>query len=153
MPLSEHEQRLLEQIERALVAEDPKFASAVRATDPRTRARRRLFMACGLFLVGVGLLLFGATRYTVHRIPVIGIAGVVVILGSAVLAWTSYRRLAGRDRLRLVGGPGAPRPAQSGGTRASRRDRKNRMRTGGRKRSVFDRMEDRWRRRDDQRGR
>ena len=30
MPLSEHEQRLLEQMERALYAEDPKFASALR---------------------------------------------------------------------------------------------------------------------------
>ncbi|MCW2506870.1 MAG: hypothetical protein JWP68_18, partial [Modestobacter sp.] len=29
MPLSEHEQRLLEQIERALVDDDPKFASTV----------------------------------------------------------------------------------------------------------------------------
>ena len=38
MPLSEHEQRLFEQIERSL-AEDPKFASAVRSTDPRFHAR------------------------------------------------------------------------------------------------------------------
>lgn len=30
MPLSEHEQRLLDQIERELYAEDPKFASTVR---------------------------------------------------------------------------------------------------------------------------
>jgi hypothetical protein len=37
---SEHEQRLFEQIERSL-AEDPKFASAVRASDPRFHARRR----------------------------------------------------------------------------------------------------------------
>ena len=42
MPLSEHEQRLLDQIERALYQEDPKFASSVRATDLRTHMRRRL---------------------------------------------------------------------------------------------------------------
>ena len=30
MPLSEHEQRLLEQMERALMAEDPKFATSLR---------------------------------------------------------------------------------------------------------------------------
>ena len=35
MPLSEHEQRLLEQIERALVDDDPKFASSVRTGDRR----------------------------------------------------------------------------------------------------------------------
>ena len=33
MPLSEHEQRLLEQMERALYAEDPKFASTLRSAD------------------------------------------------------------------------------------------------------------------------
>jgi hypothetical protein len=35
MPLSEHEQRMLDQIERALYAEDPKFASSVRASRMR----------------------------------------------------------------------------------------------------------------------
>jgi hypothetical protein len=30
MPLSDHEQRMLDQIESALYAEDPKFASSVR---------------------------------------------------------------------------------------------------------------------------
>ena len=34
VPLSEHEQRQLDQIEQALYAEDPKFAQAVRAQDP-----------------------------------------------------------------------------------------------------------------------
>lgn len=38
MPLSEHEQRMLDQIESALYAEDPKFASNVRGG--RMRARR-----------------------------------------------------------------------------------------------------------------
>jgi hypothetical protein len=39
VPLSEHEQRLFEQIERSL-SEDPKFASAVRQSDPKFHARR-----------------------------------------------------------------------------------------------------------------
>ena len=38
MALSEHEQRLLEQIERALYAEDPKFASTVRGGCASQRA-------------------------------------------------------------------------------------------------------------------
>ena len=49
MPLSEHEQRLLEQIERALVDDDPKFASSVRTGERRIRARRR--MQWGILLV------------------------------------------------------------------------------------------------------
>ena len=41
MPLSEHEQRLLEQMERALYAEDPKFASSLRSAGPRPGNRRK----------------------------------------------------------------------------------------------------------------
>ena len=40
MPLSEEELRLLEQMERALVEEDPKFASTLRGTSLRRSARR-----------------------------------------------------------------------------------------------------------------
>ena len=41
MPLSEHEQRMLDQIESALYAEDPKFASSVRGGTLRTPSMRR----------------------------------------------------------------------------------------------------------------
>ena len=44
MPLSENEQRLLEQMERALYAEDPKFASAMRGANRRPGAGRRLLL-------------------------------------------------------------------------------------------------------------
>ena len=57
MPLSEHEQRLLEQMERALYAEDPKFASSLRSAGPRP-GRRRKAVVGGLAAragVGVGL--------------------------------------------------------------------------------------------------
>ena len=37
MPLSEHEQRQLEQIEQALYTDYPRFANAVRSSDPRVR--------------------------------------------------------------------------------------------------------------------
>ncbi len=40
MPLSEHEQRMLDQIERALYAEDPKFANTVRETNPAVHYKR-----------------------------------------------------------------------------------------------------------------
>ena len=76
MPLSEHEQRLFEQIERSL-AEDPKFASAVRATDPRFHARRRIVVAAVLFLAGIGLLVYGV----VSKIAVLGVAGFVDWVG------------------------------------------------------------------------
>ena len=59
MPLSEHEQRLLDQIERALYAEDPKFASTVRGGRLRKPTRRRRLQGVALFVVGLVLLVLG----------------------------------------------------------------------------------------------
>ncbi|GLI03173.1 DUF3040 domain-containing protein [Micromonospora sp. CPCC 205371] len=122
MPLSEHEQRLFEQIERSL-AEDPKFASAVRASDPRFHARRRLLVAAGVIVAGLGLVVYG----TVSQITLLGVAGFVVMLGAAAFAMQSHRKGQQPD-LRAVGGT------------ASRRTR-------GRRMSFIDRLEERWRQR------
>lgn len=59
MPLSEHEQRLLDQIERALYAEDPKFASSVRGARLRKPARRRRLQGIALLVVGLVMLVLG----------------------------------------------------------------------------------------------
>ena len=71
MPLSEEELRLLEQMERALVAEDPKFVSALRGTARRRDARRRSIIAGAVFLLGVVVLMTGAvmanTVIAAHR--------------------------------------------------------------------------------------
>lgn len=56
MPLSEHEQRMLDQIERALYQDDPKFASSV---DERRIRRRRPFIAGTAFVVGLVCLVSG----------------------------------------------------------------------------------------------
>ena len=87
MPLSEHEQRLFEQIERSL-AEDPKFASAVRATDPRFHAKRRMIAAAVLLLAGMALLVYGVAI----SIPLLGVGGFVVMLGALVFGVQAYRR-------------------------------------------------------------
>lgn len=124
MPLSEHEQRLFEQIERSL-AEDPKFASAVRASDPRLHARRRLLIAAGVIVAGLALVVFG----TVNKTPLLGVAGFVVMLGAAAFAMQSHRRAQGPD-LRVVGGTAA----------RSTRQRRS---------SLVDRLAERWRQRPD----
>jgi len=59
VPLSEHEQRLLEQMERALYAEDPKFASALRGSDLRGHYRRRALLGAFGVVVGLALLPVG----------------------------------------------------------------------------------------------
>ena len=87
MPLSEEELRLLEQMERALVEEDPKFASALRGTTLQRNARRRMFIAGSVFLVGVTVLMTGA----VMSLTPVGILGFVVMLGSAYVALTAWK--------------------------------------------------------------
>ncbi|MBO0837423.1 MAG: DUF3040 domain-containing protein, partial [Actinobacteria bacterium] len=59
MPLSDHEQRQLEQIEQALYADHPRLARIMRAKDPRVHYRRRIMRACLGFLIGVGAVVAG----------------------------------------------------------------------------------------------
>ena len=59
MPLSEHEQRQLEQIEQALYREDPKFGRVVRSSDPRVHYKRKLVQALVGVLAGGGAVAAG----------------------------------------------------------------------------------------------
>ena len=143
MPLSEHEQRLLDQIERALYQEDPKFASSVRATDLRTHMRRRLrraalVLALGFLLLLVGLIGFGTSRVG----TVIGIVGFIVMVGALLLAMSSWRRLQPTaPDLHVAGVPSRPdRPARKKPQKSS---------SGG---SFKDKLEERWKRRWEERG-
>lgn len=156
MPLSEEELRLLEQMERALVEEDPKFASTLRGTSMRRSARRRALAAGLVFAVGVAVLMTGAITSQV----VIGIVGFVVMLASATLALTALR---GQQQVRAAGdaapeGPAAGSAGSEGGFAVidggrSDRGRKSRPRPGRPQRgarpsgSFMERMEQRWRRR------
>ncbi len=87
MPLSEEELRLLEQMERALVQDDPKLASTLRGTALRRNARRRVLYAGVGLLVGVVMLMSGA----IMRITPLGIAGFVVMLACAAIGLTAWR--------------------------------------------------------------
>ena len=89
MPLSEHEQRLLDQIERALIAEDPKFASTVRAGRPRPTRRRRV-QGIVLFVLGLVLLIVGvALAHNTFGWLALSVLGFLAMLSGAVLAITS----------------------------------------------------------------
>jgi len=98
MPLSEHEQRLLDQIERALYAEDPKFASNVRGARMRGLYHRRRFQGVALFALGLLLLIAGVVLpVRPIGIPVISVLGFLVMFAGAVVAIFS-RRNAGDGR-------------------------------------------------------
>jgi len=91
MPLSEHEQRLLEQIERALYAEDPKFASTVRGARLHPSRRRRL-QGIVLFVVGIALLICGLlVPLRLLAIQVVSVVGFLVMFAGAVLFWAAVR--------------------------------------------------------------
>ena len=133
MPLSEHEQRLLEQIERALVDDDPKFASSVRTGDRRLKARRKLQLGALLVLVGLAVLVGGAV---VPSVP-LGVLGFLVMFGGAALGVLNYRAATGAIE---------PGPAGTRGGSTAARGR------GGkpRKQPLKNRLEERFRRRYDQ---
>ena len=149
MPLSEEELRLLEQMERALVAEDPKFASTLRGTRIRQHARRQLIAGVLVFLVGVTLLMSGA----VLKIIPLGIFGFVVMLASAYFTLTSWR---GHNRAAFQAeqAPETPEPGlrvvQGGKTRRTKSKPKTpKPQKHG---SMMERFEERWRRRREQNG-
>src|SRR3954471_21613980 len=92
VPLSEHEQRLLEQIERALVDDDPKFASTVRSGDRRLKARRKLQLGIALVVVGLAVLVGGA----VAQSWLLGVFGsVVMLVGGPILVVLNYKTAPG----------------------------------------------------------
>ncbi len=147
MPLSEEELRLLEQMERALVAEDPKLASTLRGTTLRASARRRSFVAAGVFVAGVVVLMTGA----VMQQTLVGIAGFVVMLVSAYVALSSWR---GQNQTPEQRHPSAgshtPFSVIQGGRARKRGPRGSRPRSS--QHSIMERFEERWRRRRDQNG-
>ncbi|MFF7444954.1 MULTISPECIES: DUF3040 domain-containing protein [unclassified Streptomyces] len=129
MPLSEHEQRMLEQMERALYAEDPKFATALEGSGLRTYTRRRVYQAVAGFLVGIALLMAGMVAKQVW----LSVMGFLVMLGCAVLAVTGWRKAPKPGEQPIAGAPQAHRPARQ-------------------KRSMMDRIEQRWQKRRDEQG-
>jgi hypothetical protein len=137
VPLSEHEQRQLEQIEQALYTDYPRFANAVRSSDPRVHYKRRVVEAALGFLLGVGMLVAGVVTKYIW----IGVAGFVVMLACSMWALTSYRHMTGFVAGR-VSGRGQAKPKDH------RRASRSSSGTG-----MMERLEERWRRRQERDGR
>ncbi|KWX69131.1 DUF3040 domain-containing protein [Mycobacterium sp. NAZ190054] len=133
MPLSDHEQRMLDQIESALYAEDPKFASSVRGGTLRAPSTRRRLQGAALFVVGLAMLVSGvAFKATmIGSFPILSVIGFIVMFGGVVFAITGPRVAKG-DRLPNDGGPARQKRVKGGGG------------------SFTSRMEDRFRRRFDE---
>ncbi|HEX7322319.1 MAG TPA: DUF3040 domain-containing protein [Mycobacterium sp.] len=134
MPLSDHEQRMLDEIESALYAEDPKFASNVRSGALHTPTTRRRLQGAALFAVGLAMLVAGVPFYANvnHGFLILSVIGFVVMFGGVVFAVTGPQ---------LAGGRGQSTQDGPTGTRQRR--------VRGADGSFTSRMEDRFRRRFD----
>jgi ferric-dicitrate binding protein FerR (iron transport regulator) len=132
MPLSEHEQRLLDQIERALYAEDPKFASTVRGRRLRRPSRRRRLQGIALFGLGVALLVLGVVLLKPGSFPWVSLLGFLGMFFGALLTLAAMRR-----------GDAGTEAGEGSGAPPSGKEKPGRS-------SFSQRMEERFRRRFDQ---
>jgi len=102
-PLSEHEQRILEDIERGLAQEDPRLADAA-STSLYTHLAKRIRWATFAFVGGfVMLMLFWLNIW-------IALVGFGVMLGPALLIYGSLKKI-GADQLRSLQLSGFSLPA------------------------------------------
>ncbi|MFV0320401.1 MAG: DUF3040 domain-containing protein [Microbacterium sp.] len=120
MPLSEQEQRLLDEMERHLMHNDADVVSAPR--DGRTISYRNVVYGAITVLVGLGLLVLGVAIPQI----VVGVVGFVLMIGGVMLAVTPTRAAP-----QAAPKPGAPQRAPKNSA------------------SFMDRMNDRWDRRQD----
>jgi len=133
VPLSEHEQRQLEQIEQALYREDRRLGRLVRSSDPRVHYKRRVVEAASGFAMGAGMVAAGVVLPLVW----LAVGGFVVMLLCGVWALNSWRHMAGAVLGVTAGGGSA------GKRRGSRK--KNRGKAG--RGAMMERLDERWRRR------
>ena len=132
MPLSEHEQQLLEQMEQALYAEDPKFASQMQGAGARAAARRRIAIGVVGAIVGLVLVLVGVTT----ALWWVGGLGFAIMVAAVAFAVTPPRRKAALGTVQPDGSVRRSAPA--------------RPKQGKPSGSFMNRLEERWdRRRDD----
>jgi hypothetical protein len=128
VPLSEHEQRQLEQIEQALYREDRKLARLVRSRDPRVHYKRRVVQGASGFAIGAGMVAAGVVLPLVW----LAVGGFVLVLLCGIWALNSWRHMAGVTL-------GVGRRKQADARRGKRKDQRR-----GR---MMERMDERWRRR------
>jgi hypothetical protein len=130
MPLSDHEQRMLDQIESALYAEDPKFASSVRGGNLRAPSARRRLQGGVLFVIGLALLVSGVPFYANvnHAFLIVSVVGFIVMFGGVVFAITAPRAVKGGDRSPSDSDPQRQKRGKSSGGFTSRMEDRFRRR-------------------------
>ena len=126
MALSEHEEALLQQMEEALYAEDPRFASRIRRTKSRGAGRGRIIAGVVAGVAGLALVVFSAMSSAIW----LGAVGFAVMVAGIVFAITPSKA-----KLAAVDDDGTPKP-------------RGRLRAPSPKQATFmERLEERWEKR------
>lgn len=129
MPLSDHEQKLLAQMEQALYAEDPKFATTLTGRQRGVGSVSRALVGIGSVAVGLTLIIVGISIGQLW----LSVIGFVVMFGGVVFAVAAPASASARATTKGVPG----RSTRTGST------------ARGQKSSFVQRMEERWERRAD----
>jgi hypothetical protein len=88
VPLSDHEQRILAELEESLVRQDPEFAERVRSESVYRHAGRYCKWAAVTFVLGVAILV---AFYSASVIA--GFIGVLIMFASLVVFERNLRRM------------------------------------------------------------
>jgi len=139
VPLSEHEQHLLEQMEQALYAEDPKFASQMQGSAARARLRRGLAFGAGGVIAGLGLVVLGVATESIWW----GAIGFALMVSGVAYAISPPK--VPKVTLGAVGEDGSVRPREQAGR--SGRSSKASKTPNASKQTFLRRLEVRWDRR------
>ena len=88
MPLSEHEQRILAELEDSLAKQDPRFAKSVRETNVYSHGGRRVRWGVAGFVLGLAILVVFLSRSVL-----VGLLGVALMFVSAIVIERNARLL------------------------------------------------------------
>ena len=111
MPLSDHEKRMLQEMEAALMTEDPRLVSALTG-QAKPIGRNRVLIGLGLVAIGI-LVLFGGL---IAKLTPVGVLGFIIALGGVITAISSIGRLSL---------PKSPRTTSLGARLEQRWDKRN----------------------------
>ena len=101
MPLSEHERKLLAQMEEALSADDPGLVSTLTGTRLYP-GRKRTLSGVGFLLLGIIVIFTGL----VVKETLVGILGFIIALGGVTLVISALSRASGFHAPKKKGGKG-----------------------------------------------
>lgn len=127
MALSDHEEALLQQMEEALYAEDPRFASRIEKTKSRGVGRGRVVVGVVAGVAGLALVVFSAMSSAIW----LGAVGFAIMVAGIVYAITPSK-----SKLAAVDADGTPK-ARPGKAKAA----------APRQGTFMERLEERWEKR------